>query len=168
MKNKVNKSKLPMLEVWLDGSVKSVKGLCWPRSTEGSEQLASITAYEKPCQVCLHFPSGKHYTFKAKYVTLEQKKGLVESVGISPRSGLTSFADALNEVETLARNLGILTKPLIRKRFKRWREFPPRLGVSTGAALEKGVEVFIELLPYDINSEEWYSVLSFYKAEEKG
>ncbi len=161
-------SKLPKIEVWLDGPALKTNGIRWPRFEDG--KLQDCLSVEKPSHITINLPSGRKFVTWSKTVfvdTRNRQVWLVSTVPLAKRH--TPFRQALTKIEAIATELGIKNDPTVGSAFKNWAKQQPKensaFPLSTGASVEDNVWLRLEVR-YNEELEGWY-VKAVFNIEQK-
>lgn len=164
--------KLPLVEVSLGDSAKSLRGKKWPRAANGG--YASSTAVDDPCRISVLFPSGLVLTSRSQTVFLRHTKGIVSKVDVMPLETPVPFANAVEALERIS--IGIKAKKVSRlyKAVQEWKKNPPgrdgskdrfiRVLVEKGVALRVAVRYHKKYKGWSVLCE--FTVPSLYGVSE--
>jgi hypothetical protein len=136
------------ITVLLDDSVAKIEGTTWP--SEHQKFLERKTV-DVDANITLCFPSGRKYSTFSKATFIEQERGVVWDVTLTPLPNTVTFTEALAKVTTLAVQLGGQIPEQLDSRIRELETDPPTWfhmqSVSMGCKIEKGIRLFIEIRP---------------------
>src|SRR5262245_1209232 len=132
----------PEIEVWLNGSVSDVKGLRWPIHKDG---LSDSAVHEWPCNVGIHFPSGRHIREEARLLILHQENGKVIDIKVSPAQDSYSLDMTCRAVVNILRDLKVPENGTLIKAIQALQKDEGGRQVSVREIYENRVDVHIKI-----------------------
>ncbi|MBY0527887.1 MAG: hypothetical protein K2R98_31105 [Gemmataceae bacterium] len=154
--------KVPTVEVSIGDSVGKVKGHVWPKRDDGSSR--DITGLDDPCNITVHFPSGKAFSSWTNTVFMDQENRILKRVSIVPLTDRVTYLKAIGELERIARELKVDEHPRWKRAVDAWRKEKPAEDIphsrSMEVPLENNINVWLEM-KYDTKHNGWYVIVKF-------
>ena len=92
------------IRVKLDGPVTDARGFTWP-AEDG--ELQEVFVLERPCQLELELPGGRHWRTRSWITGAQQRGGTVYNLSITEADDPLVYADCVERVEEILSELGV-------------------------------------------------------------
>jgi len=156
---------LPYVEVALGQSIESIKGIKWPKYSNGS--AFELKLIQEPSELLIHLPGGKDLKFKVRNADLHQEKGKLHSVTVRLPIEPLDYQQAIATLDTEYEKLTETRDKVFASTLEGWKtkKLTPgwpetlmsRVTIEDGVKLELGIQTV-----YHQGEDKWVSFLQFY------
>ena len=148
----------------LGGDVRRIVGASWNQENGILNKHSGWTGTEAPIIATVVLPSGRQFSTYSRATFATQRGGKLVELTLTPHKKRLTFHEALEIIESLAKDMKIDKDLKLRNAIKQWRDKPPNrkdvFDRSMFVVPEEDVKLFIEIKSH-IDDPTWYISLEF-------